>query len=174
MPALPRIAVSGATAAIAAIAVLASATPASAHAIIELDGAPAVAGKKSVMTLEVQHGCLQNEVGIDKVTAYFSKHFRSVKAHPVDGWSTAVKESKKGIRVTWKLTGTRPAFNAPTFFPMTIGWPTKPGVYGLPVRQDCDGQINVWDTPGGPATADQPSPPLYPLPEVQVLPGASK
>lgn len=174
MPSISRIALSSATAAITAIVVLASATPASAHAIIELNGAPAVASMKSVMTLELQHGCLQNEVGIDKVTAYFSQHFRSVKAHRVDGWSVAVKESKKGIRVTWKLTGTRPAFNTPTYFPMTIGWPTKPGAYGLPVRQECEGQVNVWDTPGGPATADQPSPPLYPLPEVQVLPGASK
>lgn len=170
----PRLLATLTAAAVAAVSLLAPAGPASAHAIIELNGAPAIAGAKSVMTLEVQHGCLENEIGIDKVTAYFSKDFRSVKPQQVAGWSVSVKESKKGIRVTWKLTGERPEFNVPTYFPMKIGWPSKPGAYGLPVRQECEGQVNVWDTPGGPATADQPSPPLYPLPEVQVLPGAVK
>lgn len=37
------------------------AAPASAHAIIDLGGVSAVAGKTSPMTLEVQHGCLPAE-----------------------------------------------------------------------------------------------------------------
>ena len=37
------------------------AAPASAHAIIDLDGVTAVAGRSSAMTLEIQHGCLPAE-----------------------------------------------------------------------------------------------------------------
>ena len=81
------------------------------------------------------------------------------------GWTNAARASL----VTYTLTGTRPSFNTPTYFPLTIGWPSKPGVYGLPVKQKCEGETNVWDVPDGPATANQPSPPLYPLPQIKVL-----
>jgi hypothetical protein len=40
----------------------------------------------------------------------------------------------------------------------------------VPVTQVCDGEINRWQVPDGPATANQPSPPLYPLPQIKVLP----
>jgi hypothetical protein len=52
---------------------------------------------------------------------------------------------------------------------MKIEWPSIPGVYAMPVTQTCDGEVNRWNVPDAPATADQPSPPLYPLPQVQVL-----
>ncbi len=70
----------------------------------------------------------------------------------------------------WKLTGAVPAFNAPTYFRMKISWPKEPGVYGVPVIQRCNGEVVRWEIPDGPATADKPSPPLYPLPQIQVLP----
>ena len=159
-----------ATALLATPLVIASAAPASAHAIVDLSGAPAYAGRTSTMTLEIQHGCLQNEAGVDKVAAYFNKNYVKVVPQSVDGWSSSVKRSGKTTKVIWKLTGDVPAFNTPTFFPMDITWPKKPGVYGLPVRQWCDGATNIWDEPDGPATANKPSPPLYPLPQVKVLP----
>lgn len=62
-----------ATALIATPIVIASAAPASAHAIVDIGGDPAYAGKTSTMTLEIQHGCLQNEAGVEKVAAYFNK-----------------------------------------------------------------------------------------------------
>lgn len=149
---------------------LGTATSASAHAIVDLTGKPAYAGRTSVMTLEIQHGCLQNEKGVDKAVAYFGKEFRRVSPHAVDGWRVSTKSTGDGRKVVWKLTGTRPAFNAPVYFPMQISWPQTPGAYGLPVKQWCGKATNVWDVPDGPATANQPSPPLYPLPQVQVLP----
>ena len=149
---------------------VASAMPASAHAIVDLSGAPAYAGKTSVMTLEVQHGCLQNQAGIDKVAAYFNKKFGKVTPQSVTCWSGKVSRTPDGRKVVWTLQGDVPAFNAPTFFPMSITWPAKSGVYGVPVRQWCDGETNVWDVPDGPATANKPSPPLYPLPQIKVLP----
>lgn len=155
---------------LAAALIVASAAPASAHAIVDLSGASAYAGRTSTMTLEIQHGCLQNEAGVDKVAAYFNKNYVKVVPQSVDGWSSSVKRSGKTTKVIWKLTGDVPAFNTPTFFPMDITWPKKPGVYGLPVRQWCDGATNIWDEPDGPATANKPSPPLYPLPQVKVLP----
>ena len=153
-----------------ATASLATASAASAHAIVELNGDPAYAGRTSVLTLEVQHGCLGNEVGIDTVVAYFDPSFVSAKPKPVPGWkSQKTKESDGTHRIKWTLTGDRPKFNAPTYFPMNIGWPRQAGVYGVPVQQRCRGEVNVWDTPDGPATADKPSPPLYPLPQIKVL-----
>ena len=149
---------------------VASAMPASAHAIVDLSGAPAYAGKTSVMTLEVQHGCSQNQAGIDKVAAYFNKKFGKVTPQSVTGWSGKVSRTPEGRKVVWTLQGDVPAFNVATFFPMSITWPAKSGVYGVPVRQWCDGETNVWDVPDGPATANKPSPPLYPLPQIKVLP----
>ena len=149
---------------------LATASAASAHAIVELNGDPAYAGRTSVLTLEVQHGCLANDAGIDTVVAYFDSSFISVKPKSVPGWkSQKTKESDGTHRVRWTLTGDRPKFNTPTYFPMTIGWPKQSGVYGVPVKQRCLGEVNVWDTPNGPATANKPSPPLYPLPQIKVL-----
>lgn len=147
------------------------ASPASAHAIADLSGVTAYAGQTSVMTLEVQHGCLTNELGIDKVLVTFNKHFGKVKPKRVSGWESKVRATQhKGQRVVYNLVGEVPAFNQPTYFPMKISWPTEPGVYGIPVTQVCDGEVNHWNVPDAPATADKPSPPLYPLPQVQVLP----
>ena len=163
-----------AVAAGAAALVLATAMPASAHAIVDLTGKPAYAGKSSVMTLEIQHGCGQNGKGINKVVAYFAKPYRKVVAAPVNGWTSTTKRTSIGRKVVWTLRGTAPAFSTPTYFPMTIRWPKKPGTYGLPVKQWCGKATNVWDVPDGPATANQPSPPLYPLPQVRVLPAPTK
>lgn len=149
---------------------IAAAPSASAHAIVELNGDPAYAGRTSVMTLEVQHGCLANEVGIQKVVATFEKSFGKVRPKPVSGWASKVREApRNGQRIVWVLKGAVPAFNQPTYFPMKIAWPKTPGVYGVPVTQVCDGEIDHWNIPDAPATANKPSPPLTPLPQVQVL-----
>ncbi|MFM1966231.1 MAG: hypothetical protein RL134_1956 [Actinomycetota bacterium] len=150
--------------------VLGSALPASAHAIVDLSGAPAYAGKTSVLTLEIQHGCLQNELGIDKIAAYFTRKFGAITPQDVTGWTATSKRTSEGRKVVWTLQGDVPAFNTPTYFPMSITWPKKSGVYGVPVKQWCDDATNVWDVPDGPATANKPSPPLYPLPQIKVLP----
>lgn len=143
---------------------------ASAHAIVDLEGDPAYAGRSSRISLEIQHGCLQNGSGVDTVIVRLGKAFRFVEPGPVDGWRVTVGRTAKGShRIVYTLTGSRPAFSTPTYFPLAIGWPRKPGVYGVPVKQKCGGAVNAWNVPDVPATADQPSPPLYPLPEVQVL-----
>lgn len=105
-------------AAIAACTVVVSAGPASAHAIVDLEGDPAYAGRTSTISLELQHGCLANEVGIDTVIVYLDASFRTVQPGAVDGWKASTKHSGSGThKVTYTLTGTRPAFNAPTYFP---------------------------------------------------------
>ena len=169
LPALRSTVSALAAALIAAPLVIASAAPASAHAIVDIGGDPAYAGRTSTMTLEIQHGCLENEAGVDKVAAYFGKAYVKVVPQSVEGWTSSVKRTGKTTKVVWKLTGDVPAFNTPVFFPLDITWPRKPGVYGLPVRQWCDGATNIWDEPDGPATAGKPSPPLYPLPQIKVL-----
>jgi hypothetical protein len=152
------------------VLVIATAPPASAHAIVDLEGDPAYAGHSSRISLEIQHGCLQNESGVDTVIIRLGRGFRFVQPGPVDGWKVSAQRTSKGAhKVVYTLTGSRPTFSTPTFFPLTIGWPKKPGVYGVPVKQKCKGAVNVWDVPDGPATANQPSPPLYPLPQIQVL-----
>ena len=109
-----------AAALIAAPLVIASAAPASAHAIVDIGGDPAYAGRTSTMTLEIQHGCLENEAGIDKVAADFDKDYVKVKPQAVEGWTSSVKRAGKTTKVVWKLTGDVPAFNTPVFFPMDI------------------------------------------------------
>lgn len=44
-----------------------------AHAIIELNGVGAVAGARSDMTLEIQHGCITAGTGTTQVIAYIGK-----------------------------------------------------------------------------------------------------
>lgn len=66
-------------------AVVLSAGSASAHAIIELDGVSAVAGKTSLMTLEIQHGCLPSEATIE-VEAFVGPAWRGVQPGGVPGW----------------------------------------------------------------------------------------
>lgn len=166
-----RSVLTSAVAVASAALVVASAVPASAHAIVGLNGDPAYAGRTSAITLELQHGCLSNELGIDKVVATFDKSFGKVRASRVKDWTSTVRPGPRGIqRVVWELTGPVPEFNQPTFFRLEVSWPKKPGVYGVPVTQACDGEINRWQVPDGPATATQPSPPLYPLPQIKVLP----
>lgn len=159
----------GALAGVAAASLMV-ASSASAHAIAELNGDPAYAGKTSRMILELQHGCLSNEMGIDTVVAYFDSSFPSVRPKSVSGWKSQKSRQANGThKIKWALVGARPAFNTPTYFPISIDWPAMPGVYGVPVKQKCDGAKNMWNTPNAPATADAPSPSLYPLPQIQVL-----
>ncbi len=85
------------TAFILALAVLASpaVSTASAHGIIDLDGVSAVAGPTSVMTLEVQHGCLPAEPTV-LVEAFVGAPWRAVRPQPVDGWTSSLERQVKG------------------------------------------------------------------------------
>jgi uncharacterized protein YcnI len=148
----------------------ASAAPASAHAIIELNGADAVAGHTSVMTLEIQHGCITAADGTQQVLAFVGKPWGRVAPKPVEGWSIATKRlSAGGQQITWTKQGEPQPFGTPVYFPMRVTWPTSPGVYGMSVTQACPSGTTTWDVKDGPATANAPSPPLTPLPQVKVL-----
>jgi uncharacterized protein YcnI len=146
-----------------------SAAPASAHAIIELDGVTAVAGSTSGMTLEIQHGCLPAEA-TTQVQAFVGRPWRSVRPGPVPGWQVAVEKlAQGGWHITWQNLGTPIPFGTATYFPITVGWPSKPGTYAMHVTQQCtNGTSYDWNEQYGPATADTPSPPLTPRPEVHV------
>ena len=98
------------TALIAAPLVIASAAPASAHAIVALNGDPAYAGRTSTMTLEIQHGCLQNEAGIDKIAAYFDKAYVKVDEEGTE--AAAARRSNASVKraaISPSLTATSPA-----------------------------------------------------------------
>lgn len=171
MPTLRRsIAIVTAAGALVASAVV-GATPASAHAIIELNGAPAYAGRTSIMTMEIQHGCLPS-LATTRVVVSFSKLFGPVTPLPVKGWSAATGTRANGTKyIEWKTTsGPRP-FGTPTYLPIRITWPKRAGTYGLPTKQLCvDGGSYYWYTPWQPASENVPSPPLTPLPTVIVKP----
>ena len=154
----------------ASMAVGLSAPAAFAHAIIDLDGVTAVAGRSSAMTLEIQHGCLPAEA-TTQVDAYVGRPWRSVKPGAVPGWQVTVqKVTQGGWHITWKNLGTPIPFGTPTFFPITVGWPVKPGTYAMHVTQQCtNGSAYDWNEQYGPATATAPSPPLTPRPEVHVV-----
>ena len=158
-----------------AAALIAPVGPASAHAIIELNGVSAVAGRTSAMTLEIQHGCLPAEATTE-VEAFVGTPWRKVTPAPVPGWRSSVEPLPKGgWHMVWTNLGEPIPFGTPTFFPITVAWPTKPGAYAMRVTQQCtNGTSYDWNTTYGPATASQPSPPLTPRPEVQVVAKAEK
>lgn len=143
--------------------------PAQAHGIIELNGASAVAGQSSVMTLEIQHGCLPSEPTV-QVEAFVGSPWRRVLPQSVPGWtSTVTRQAKGGWHITWVNQGTPIPFGTATYFPISVAWPTKPGTYGMSVMQLCPGSSYYWNDKYTPATADVPSPPLTPRPEVLVV-----
>ena len=146
------------------------APPAGAHAIIELNGVSAVAGGRSLMTLEVQHGCLPSEA-TTAVAAFVGAPWRAVRPEPVAGWSGRVERlSSGGWQITWTNLGAPIPFGTPSYFPITVSWPAKPGDYAMRVTQQCtNGASYDWNTTYGPATASRPSPPLTPRPEVKVI-----
>ena len=140
-----------------------------AHGIIELNGVSAVAGTTSTMTLEVQHGCLPSEPTV-QVQAFVGKPWRAVKPKPISGWSSAVtRQANGGWHITWTNLGAPIPFGTATFFAIDAAWPKKPGTYGMTVLQLCPNSSYLWNTPAGAATADAPSPPLTPKPEVMVV-----
>jgi uncharacterized protein YcnI len=139
------------------------------HAIIDLEGNDAVAGTTSVMKLEIQHGCSDSLPGVVEVQAFVGKPWRKIRPLAVAGWSTEVSVRKSGgYQITWKNLGQPGAFGTPVFFPLKVSWPKKAGTYGMTVLQLCPGGSTLWNTEFTAATADAPSPPLTPLPEVQV------
>ena len=143
--------------------------PAYGHAIIELNGKDAVAGKTSLMTLEVQHGCIDGAQDTVQVQAFVGKSWRTFIPKPVAGWTTSIaKQANGGHTITWVKQGAPAAFGTPVYFPISIGWPKKPGIYGMSVLQICPSTSTYWNEPFGPATADKPSPPLTPLAQVSV------
>ena len=149
--------------------------PVHAHAIIELNGVSAVAGRTSAMTLEVQHGCLPAEATTE-VEAFVGAPWRAVRPAAVDGWSARVERLPSGgWHIIWTNLGAPIPFGTPTFFPITVAWPNKPGTYAMRVTQQCtSGTSYDWNTPYGPATANSPSPPLTPRPEVNVVAKAER
>lgn len=152
-----------------------AAGPAAAHAIIELDGVSAVAGKTSAMTLEIQHGCLPAEA-TTQVQAFVGRPWRAVRPSAVPGWDAAVERLPRGgWQITWTNLGEPIPFGTATFFPIEVDWPKKTGTYGMRVTQQCtDGTSYDWNEKYHPATANRPSPPLTPRPEVLVVTKAEK
>jgi uncharacterized protein YcnI len=145
------------------------AAPAHAHGIIELDEGSAVAGTTSVMTLEIQHGCLPAEPTV-QVEAFVGAPWRAVKPQAVPGWTSSVrKQAKGGWHITWINQGTPIPFGTPTFLPIKVAWPKKTGTYGMSVMQLCPGSSYFWNDKYAPAQENVPSPPLTPRPEVLVV-----
>ncbi len=156
---------------LATVGVLAAGVvPAEAHAIIELKGKQAYAGQTSIYTMEIQHGCMSNEGETLKVMVFYGAAFRNLGPRNVAGWKSRVVAGRNGGHtVVWTTQGAAQPFNVPLYLPTRVTWPHRAGVYGIPVKQFCKGGTSVaWTTPFAPATANAPSPPLTPLPQIQV------
>ena len=142
---------------------------ASAHSIIGLNGVSAVAGERSAMTLEIQHGCLPANPTV-QVEAFVGAPWRAVKPEPIAGWTSSVtKQASGGWHITWVNQGTPIPFGTATFFPIMVSWPKNPGTYGMSVLQLCPGSSYFWNDKYTPATASLSSPPLTPRAEVSVV-----
>lgn len=121
------------------------------------------------MTLEIQHGCLPAEPTV-QVEAFVGAPWRAVKPEPIAGWASSVaKQANGGWHITWVNQGIPIPFGTATFFPITVSWPKKPGIYGMSALQLCPGSSYYWNDKYTPATASLSSPPLTPLAEVSVV-----
>ncbi len=154
-----------------------SSLPADAHAIVELQGSDAIAGRTSTLSLEVQHGCITGGGGTVKVVAQFGAPFGRVTAGAVPGWTSLVTpgttaKSSSGRTVTWSTNGVAQPFATPLFLALTVHWPKRAGGYGIVVSQFCTNptEQTIWDTPIQPTTVGVPFPPVTPLATVCVLP----
>ena len=156
---------------LAAAVLLGVPASAQAHGVIDLGRVDAVAGRTSTMTLEVQHGCIANATGTLQVEAFVGRPWGRVAPQAVSGWTVGVQRlSSGGRQITWTKLGEPHPFGTPLFFPIRVTWPQEPGIYSMKVVQACPGDVTTWGTPPGPATANSPSPPVTPIPQVKVLP----
>ena len=146
---------------VAALALLTTAGVAQGHAEVEDSGFK----RKTVGTVKVniQHGCSAENTkagAVDRVVVLVPKAFPSAKPKSTRGWHATAKMTSEGRRLEWhRMDRTSTAKN----FRISVRFPAKAGVYGLPTVQYCGASSIAWieKAVGGEG-------PEHPLPTVTV------
>jgi hypothetical protein len=120
-----------------------AASPASAHASLQLYGERAVAGGRGVVFVRIPHGCTGG-LPTDTVVVSIPPTFASVRPQHVGGW-TASRTATGSVVSEVRWVG-GPLLNSEfADFGISVRYPTTPGTYGLRVEQICGSVRTVWD-----------------------------
>ena len=133
---LRRVLATSASAALIAGAGLAVASPASAHASIQLYGAKATAGGYGALWMRIPHGCEGSPTKRVMITVPAS--FGSAKPQMIGGWKAKVVIKADGSRqLIWNATGEPLPDDQFVDFGISVKWPTTEGEVALPTVQTC-------------------------------------
>ena len=159
-------------------ALLVAAPSAAAHATIELKGERPIAGKRGTLTITIPHGCGVGQGGVglatNRLVVRLGSGWPNAKPIAIDGWTSTVARASAG---NWTITWVATAGGLPNTsigdFPIAVRWPRAAGIYKTPTFQHCGDSAMNWSDPyATAATAMQDSPPIYPVPRIQILPAS--
>ena len=158
-----------ATLALAVGAGLAAASPASAHATIQLYGGKATQAGYGALWLRVPHGGDGQRTLVVKVN--LPADFTSAKPQAFAGWRANTRLHADGSRtVIWESTGNGLRDDQFMDFGISVKWPSARGTYYLPTIQKCrTGSVAWTEIP----VSGQPEP-EHPAPMVTVYKGTSE
>lgn len=125
-----------ASAALIAGAGLIAASPASAHASIQLYGGKATADGYGALWMRIPHGCDGSPTKRVMITVPAS--FGSAKPQMIGGWKAKVVTKADGSRqVIWNATGSPLPDDQFVDFGISVKWPSAEGEVALPTVQTC-------------------------------------
>lgn len=131
-----RLMATSATVALIAGVGLLSASPASAHASVQLYGGKATAGGYGALWVRIPHGCDGSPTKRVMVTVPAS--VTSAKPQMIGGWKAKVVTRTNGSRqIIWNATGTPLPDDQFADFGVSVKWPEQEGALELPTVQTC-------------------------------------
>lgn len=133
---LRRVLAASASAALIAGGGLIAATPASAHATVQMYGGKATAGGYGALWMRIPHGCEGSPTRRVMITLPAS--FGSAKPQMIGGWKAKVVTKADGSRqVIWNATGDPLPDDQFADFGVSVKWPATEGEVALPTVQTC-------------------------------------
>ena len=133
---LRRALAASASAALIAGVGLAVASPASAHATVQMYGGKATAGGYGALWMRIPHGCDGSPTKRVMITVPAS--FGSAKPQMIGGWRAKVVTRADGSRqLIWNATGAPLPDDQFADFGISVKWPTTEGKVALPTVQSC-------------------------------------
>lgn len=166
IPRLRTLGVAAAALALTAGAGLALASPAAAHASIQLYGGKATQSGYGAMWIRIPHGCEGQRTLIVRVN--LPKEFTSAKPEAFDGWKARTRVHADGSRtVIWETLGNGLRDDQFMDFGISVKWPAARGTYYLPTIQKCRAGAVAWTQ----IPVDGQPEPEHPAPEVTVFKG---
>lgn len=133
---LRRVVAASASAALIAGAGLLAASPASAHATVQMYGGKATAGGYGALWMRIPHGCEGSPT--KRVTITIPASFGSAKPQMIGGWKAKVVKRANGSRqLIWNATGDPLPDDQFADFGVSVKWPAAEGKVELPTVQHC-------------------------------------